>query len=159
MDDENKNENINLEEKDLDDMVAENISTMYEALQDMKVGSEEWRVTQEELRAWYNSYSDVHIKSAKVVSEDTQRSMDRASNEEIEKEKLKTKGREIVAQIGIALAQASIGIFGSALLGKMFADQQNKIIAAEYCDDKYIMNKSFQMDYDALKSLVLKRNS
>lgn len=151
--DENKNE-VNLEENDLDTMIAENMDTMYTAVQGMEVGSAEWQVVQEEMRKWYESYSKVHIESAKVVSEDTQKTLDR----EVEKERLKAKGKEVLLQLALGLIPTVISTVGTVSLATMFKDQQNKILAAEYIDDKFVMNKSFQMDYDALKSMISKRN-
>lgn len=151
--DENKNE-VNFEENDLDTMIAENMDTMYTAVQGMEVGSAEWQVVQEEMRKWYESYSKVHIESAKVVSEDTQKTLDR----EVEKERLKAKGKEVLLQLALGLIPTVISTVGTVSLATMFKDQQNKILAAEYIDDKFVMNKSFQMDYDALKSMISKRN-
>ena len=152
--DENKNE-VDLEEtNDLDTMIAENMDTMYTAVQGMEVGSSEWQVVQEEMRKWYESYSKVHIESAKVVSEDTQKTLDR----EVEKERLKAKGKEVLLQLALGLIPTVISTVGTVSLATMFKDQQNKILAAEYIDDKFVMNKSFQMDYDALKSMISKRN-
>ena len=152
--DENKNE-VDLEEtNDLDTMIAENMDTMYTAVQGMEAGSSEWQVVQEEMRKWYESYSKVHIESAKVVSEDTQKTLDR----EVEKERLKAKGKEVLLQLALGLIPTVISTVGTVSLATMFKDQQNKILAAEYIDDKFVMNKSFQMDYDALKSMISKRN-
>lgn len=151
---ENRNENVDLEEQDLDQMVAENMGSMYSAVQGMEIGSAEWQTVQEQMRKWYESYSKVHIESAKVVSEDTQKTLDR----ELEKEKLKSKGKEVLTQLALGLIPVAISTIGTVSLANMFKDQQNKILAAEYIDDKYVMNKSFQMDYDALRSMVSKRN-
>ena len=152
--DENRNENVDLEENDLDTMIAENMSSMYAAVQGMAIGSAEWQVVQEEMRKWYESYSKVHIESAKVVSEDTQKTLDR----EVEKERLKAKGKEVLLQLALGLIPTVISTVGTVSLANMFKDQQNRILAAEYIDDKFVMNKSFQMDYDALKSMISKRN-
>lgn len=151
---ENRNENVDLEEQDLDQMVAENMGAMYSAVQGMEIGSAEWQIVQEQMRKWYESYSKVHIESAKVVSEDSQKTLDR----ELEREKLKSKGKEVLTQLALGLIPVAISTIGTVSLANMFKDQQNKILAAEYIDDKYIMNKSFQMDYDALRSMVSKRN-
>ena len=153
-DNENKNENVDLEENDLDTMIAENMGTMYSAVQGMEIGSAEWQIVQEEMRKWYESYSKVHIESARVVSEDTQKTLDR----EIEKEKLRSKGKEVLLQLALGLVPTVISTIGTVSLATMFKNQQNRILAAEYIDDKFVMNKSFQMDYDALKSMISKRN-
>lgn len=153
-DNENKNENVDLEENDLDTMIAENMGTMYSAVQGMEIGSTEWQVVQEEMRKWYESYSKVHIESARVVSEDTQKTLDR----EVEKEKLRSKGKEVLLQLALGLVPTVISTIGTVSLATMFKNQQNRILAAEYIDDKFVMNKSFQMDYDALKSMISKRN-
>lgn len=151
---ENRNENVDLEEQDLDSMIAENMGSMYTAVQRMEIGSAEWQIVQEEMRKWYESYSKVHIESAKVVSEDTQKTLDR----EVEQERLKSKGKEVLLQLVVSLVPTVISTIGTVSLANMFKDQQNKILAAEYVDDKFVMNKSFQMDYDALKSMISKRN-
>ncbi len=153
-DNENKNENVDLEENDLDTMIGENMSSMYSAVQGMVIGSAEWQIVQEEMRKWYESYSKVHIESARVVSEDTQKTLDR----EVEKEKMRSKGKEVLLQLALGLVPTVISTIGTVSLATMFKNQQNRILAAEYIDDKFVMNKSFQMDYDALKSMISKRN-
>ena len=159
-----ENENMNIEElkeleefKDFNDIIREHIVELIEMSKDEDVGSENQLVLNNMALNWYKEFSKTQVDAHRIVIEDESRTKDRESAEELKRAELEEKGREVLLSIAIAAIPAGLGLVGKCIAVRTFKKQQNRILAAEYTDDKYIMTKSFQMDYDALKAEIMKQ--
>lgn len=146
-----ENENMNNEEleeleefKDFNDIIREHIVELIEMSKDVDVGSENQVILNNLALNWYKEFSKTQVDAHRIVIEDESRRRDRESAEELKKAELETKGKDIIRTIIFEGAKLAITIGATTVLPIVVNKyQMDKILAAEYCDQKFIMDRNF----------------
>ena len=146
-----ENENMNNDEleeleefRDFNDIIREHIVELIEMSKDEAVGSEDQVGLNNLALNWYKEFSKTQVDAHRIVIEDESRRRDRESAEELKKAELETKGKDIIRTIIFEGAKLAVTIGATTVLPIVVnKHQMDKILAAEYCDQKFIMDRNF----------------
>lgn len=158
MDEEKKNI-VEEEEVEFDDIIREHVVGLLTAAEELPVDDEAKYQLEREARAWYSEFSKTHIEASKLIEDSDYKLRGRESEEEIRKAEIEARRREQNKQMifdGVKVALTIALTTGVPLL--VYTRQQNKILAAEYCDNKYVLDKNFQDDKAMIMKLISKFN-
>lgn len=161
-----ENENMNNEEleeleefKDFNDIIREHIVELIEMSKDEDVGSENQVVLNNLALNWYKEFSKTQVDAHRIVIEDESRRKDRESAEELKQAELEARQKEsfVNALMDVGKVILVAGLTTGIPLA-VYKSQQDKILAAEYCDNRYVLDKNFADNKNEIMKLIKKFN-
>ena len=159
MDDEQKKFDTEDEGVELDDIIREHIAGLIASAEEMPVGDETKFQLERVALSWYTEFTRSNIEANKVVADDTNQLRNRGSAEEMKKAEIEARQKEsfINALIDLGKVVLVAGLTTGIPLA-VYKSQQDKILAAEYCDNRYVLDKNFADNKNEIMKLIKKFN-
>lgn len=148
---ENKENNENNENKKdyeefvFDDRIREHIIGLIDSAEEVE-NDDEVKSTLERIALdWYKEFSKVHIDSNRLIYEHRWERWKRESEEEVKKSELEAEKKKFVISVIAKVVEVGLTLgVGTAIPVAVYNRQINKIMASEYCNDKFILNKNLE---------------
>lgn len=159
MDDEQKKINTEDEEAEFDDIIREHIVGLITAAEELPVGDETKIQLDRLALSWYTEFTRTNIEASKIIADDTNQLKNRGSAEEMKQAEIEARQKEsfINALIDLGKVVLVAGLTTGIPLA-VYKSQQDKILAAEYCDNRYILDKNFADNKNEIMKLIKKFN-
>lgn len=150
---ENK-ENEN-EEFEFDDRIREHIIGLIDSAEEVE-NDDEVKATLERIALdWYKEFSKVQVDSNRLVYEHRWERWKRESEEEVKKSELEAEKKQFVISVIAKAVEVGLTLgIGTVLPLAVYNGQMNKIMASEYCNDKFILNKNFENAKSQLLKMI-----
>ena len=159
MDEDKKNEEMIDEEQEFDEYIIDHIKGLIMAAEELPVDDEAKFNLERLALSWYTETTRTHIEASKLVNDADQKLRDRGSAEEIKQAEIDARKKEQLRQAIFDGIKIGVTILGTTVVPLwVYTKQQNKILAAEYCDKQFVLDKNFADDKAQIMKLISRFN-
>lgn len=158
MDEEKKKDEM-IDEEGIDEYIIEHIKGLIMAAEELPVDDETKFKLEQTALNWFTGYTHTQIESNRLVNDADQAVMNRNSAEELRQAEIDAKKKEQLRQAIFDGIKIGVTILGTTVVPLwVYTRQQNKILAAEYCDKQFVLDKNFADDKAQIMKLIAKFN-
>lgn len=159
MDEDKKKDEMIDEGQELDEYITEHIVGLITAAEELPVDDETKYKLEQLALSWYSGYTRTQIEANKLVNDVEQTVENRNSAEEMKQAEIDAKKKEQIRQAIFDGIKIGVTILGTTVVPLwVYTKQQNKILAAEYCDKQFVLDKNFADDKAQIMKLIAKFN-